>query len=50
MTAPQDMQPRKICSVCGMREHNQLELYLVEFTEGNAIEIPEKHLQAVKEE
>jgi len=45
--APQDLHPGEECSVCGMREHEQLKLYLVELSSGEAIEIPEEHLEMV---
>lgn len=39
--APEAMRPGQKGSVCGMRESHRYNLYLVEFSDGSAIEIPE---------
>ena len=49
-TAPVDMRPGKAGSVCGMREIGFNRLYLVEFSDGQAIEILEDFLETVPEE
>jgi hypothetical protein len=48
-TAPNEMRPGQICSVCGMRALNGINLYLVEFSNGESLEIPEQHLEAMTE-
>lgn len=49
-TAPQEMRPGEVCSVCGIRELEGETLYLVEFSEGEALEIPECNLENAEEE
>lgn len=49
-TAPVEKRPGKSGSVCGMRAFNQGRLYLVEFSDGDAIEIPEEFLEANRDE
>jgi len=43
-TAPENLRPGKVGSICGMREFNKSHLYLVEFSDGQAIEILEEFL------
>lgn len=50
MTAPDNMRPGEGGSVCGMRETDDDRLYLVEFSDGKALEIPEKFIEAMKDE
>jgi hypothetical protein len=50
MTAPANMRPGQVGSVCGMREFNASRFYLVEFSDGQAIEILEDFLETVKDE
>lgn len=49
-TAPDSMRPGEGGSVCGMRETGGDRLYLVEFSDGKAVEIPEKFIEAMKDE
>ena len=49
MSAPKEMRPGEVCSVCGIRESESDDLYLVEFSEGNAIEIPERELEPIED-
>jgi hypothetical protein len=35
-TAPKEMHPGEVCSVCGMRELNGAKLYIVEFPNGES--------------
>jgi hypothetical protein len=49
-TAPGNMRPGQAASVCGMRERDGVRLYLIEFSDGEAIEIPEEFLHPVKSE
>jgi hypothetical protein len=49
-TAPENMRPGKAGSVCGMREFNKSRLYLIEFSDGQAIEILEEFLERVNDE
>jgi len=49
-TAPNVMRPGQVCSVCGMRQHEGVNLYLVEFSDGEALEVPEDELQPMTEE
>ncbi len=44
-TAPSELHPGRLCSVCGMRELNGEKLYLVEFSDGKALEIAENKLE-----
>jgi hypothetical protein len=44
------MRPGKAGSICGMREFNKSRLYLVEFSDGQTIEILEEFLERVKDE
>jgi hypothetical protein len=46
-TAPVNMHPGQAGSVCGMRESNAIRLYLIEFSDGQAVEIPEIFLEPV---
>lgn len=48
MTAPKNMQPGDIGSVCGMRAVDGGRLYLVEFSDGKAEEIPEDLIEAIE--
>jgi hypothetical protein len=41
VSAPEAMHPGHKGSVCGMRERYPCNLYLVEFSDGSATEIPE---------
>lgn len=45
VTAPVNMHPGQAGSVCGMRESNNSRLYLVEFSDGQAVEILEDFLE-----
>ena len=47
--APKEMRPRELCSICGIRELDGNNLYLVEFPEGEAIEIPEQELELIED-
>ena len=49
-TAPEDMRPGTGGSICGMRNTNDDRLYLVEFSDGEAVEIPENLIEALKNE
>lgn len=40
-STPEVMRPGQRGSVCGMRKNNSINLYLVEFSDGWATEIPE---------
>ncbi len=44
-TALSVMRPGQVCSICGMRQHEAVNLYLVEFSDGDAFEVPENQLQ-----
>ena len=48
-TAPINTRPGQAGSVCGMRELNGKRLYLVEFSDGEAIEIMEEFLERTKD-
>lgn len=47
--APENMRPGKTGSICGMREFNGSRFYLVEFSDGQAVEILEDFLERVKD-
>jgi len=49
-TAPENIHLGEMASVCGMRELNGLRLYLIEFSDGHAIEISEEFLEPVNDE
>ena len=49
-TAPVNMRPGKGGSVCGMRKLDDDRLYLVEFSDGEAVEIPENLIEAMEDE
>jgi hypothetical protein len=49
-TAPINTRPGQTGSVCGMRELDGKRLYLVEFSDGEAIEIAEDLIEPVKHE
>jgi hypothetical protein len=48
-TAPLNTRPGQAGSVCGMREQDRKLLYLIEFSDGEAIEIMEEFLDRVKD-
>jgi hypothetical protein len=48
-TAPETQRPNTLCSVCGMRNAEGLLLYLVEFGDGESVEIEEDKLEVVRE-
>jgi len=48
-SAPKEMRPGELCSVCGIRALDGDNLYLVEFSEGDAIEIPERGLEPMED-
>lgn len=48
-TAPASMRPGQSGSVCGMREKDGSNIYLIEFCGGWATEIPENFLSEDKE-
>jgi hypothetical protein len=45
--AENSLRPGQVGSVCGKREVDQNPIYLVEFSDGSAIEIPEIFLEPV---
>ncbi|MEI9961403.1 MAG: hypothetical protein WDM76_09845 [Limisphaerales bacterium] len=47
-TAPENMRPGQAGSVCGMRKLDTDNLYLIEFSDGQAIEIGEDCLEILK--
>lgn len=49
-TAPESFRLGQICSVCGMREHGGENLYLIEFSDGSSLEVPECYLEPVPDE
>jgi len=49
-TAPVNIHPGRPGSVCGMREVEGRRVYLIEFSDGQAIEISEDFLEAMKDE
>lgn len=49
-TAPKDMRPGEAGSVCGIRAMDSVRLYLVEFSDGTAVEIPEDLIKAMENE
>lgn len=49
-TAPEELHPGQTCAVCGMRQREGTNLYLVEFQNGDSFEIPENNLEAMTEE
>ena len=50
MTAPEELRPGQVCSVCGMREMEGTNLYLVEFQNGDSVEVPENNLETMADE
>lgn len=48
-TAPINTRPGQAGSVCGMRKLDGKRLYLVEFSDGEAIEITEELIEPVKD-
>lgn len=46
MTAPANFRPGALGSVCGMRQFEGQNLYLLEFSDGEAVEIPENLITA----
>jgi hypothetical protein len=48
-TASEMHRPGTLCSVCGMREADVRLLYLVEFGDGESVEIEEDKLEAIQE-
>jgi hypothetical protein len=48
--APANIHSGKAGSVCGMRELNGQRIYLIEFSNGDAVEIGEDHLEALDSE
>jgi len=44
-TAPEQLRLGQVCSVCGMREREGTNLYLVEFQNGVTIEVAENNLR-----
>ena len=50
MTAPHELHPGHICSICGMRELHGKKLYLIEFSDGESLEIAEGNLEAMTDE
>lgn len=48
-TAPKEFRPGAVASVCGMRQLDGQNLYLVEFSDGEAVEIPERFLTLTPE-
>jgi hypothetical protein len=50
MTAPEELRPGQVCSVCGMREMEGTNLYLVEFQNGDSLEVPENNLETMTDE
>jgi len=49
-TAPLEFHPGRFCSVCGMRKQGDVNLYLVEFHGGDALEVEEVYLQPAEED
>jgi hypothetical protein len=49
-TAPEELRPGQVCSICGMREKDGTNLYLVEFQNGDSVEVPEAYLQPMTTE
>jgi len=45
LAAPKESRPGKVCAVCGMRQAGDTNLYLVEFENGDSLEVPESWLQ-----
>jgi hypothetical protein len=48
--APASMHSGRAGSVCGMRELKGQRIYLIEFSNGEAVEIGEDHLEALESE
>ena len=46
LTAPSNLRPGASGSVCGMRQLDGQNLYLLEFSDGEAVEIPENLIDA----
>jgi hypothetical protein len=49
-TAPEELRPGQVCCICGMREKDGTNLYLVEFQNGDSVEVPEAYLQPMTTE
>lgn len=47
VTAPANFRPGTLGSVCGIRQFDGQNLYLLEFPDGEAVEIPEDLIDAV---
>lgn len=45
LASPQESRPGQVCAVCGMRQAGDTNLYLVEFANGDSLEVPESWLQ-----
>ncbi|HTV41719.1 MAG TPA: hypothetical protein VMF08_14145 [Candidatus Sulfotelmatobacter sp.] len=45
--APAELNPKQRGSVCGVRQIESENVYLVEFSDGVAVEIPEKFLKRI---
>lgn len=50
MSAPASMRPGQIGSVCGMRELDGKNLYIVEFPAGDSMELMEEVLELLRSE
>lgn len=48
-TAPASMRPGQSGSVCGMREKDSSNIYIIEFSDGWSTEIPENFLSEEKD-
>ena len=48
--APEEMWPSQLCSVCGMRQKDGVNLYLVESSTGQSEEVPELLLESVSDQ
>ena len=44
LSAPREFRPGQVCAICGMRKEGEINLYLVEFTNGDSLEVPEDWL------
>ena len=49
-SAPADIHPGRKGSVCGLRELGSRNLYLIEFSDGQAVEILEDLLESIEDE
>jgi len=47
ITAPEELRPGQACSVCGRREKEGTNLYLVEFQNDDSVEVPENNLETM---